>query len=64
MADDTAAVPPSVKAGRTINGRPISGIAARASAIVWAIALRGTPRPASVIVSRNRSRSSARSIAS
>ena len=57
-------LPPSVKAGRTMNGSPISETAARASSIVWAIALRGTRKPASVIVSRKRSRSSARSIAS
>ncbi len=56
--------PPSVNAGRTMNGSPMSGSASRAWSTVCAIALRGTLRPASVIVSRNRSRSSARSIAS
>ena len=49
---------------RTMKGRPIRATALRASSIVWAIVLRGTRRPASVMVSRNRSRSSARSIAS
>ncbi len=57
-------LPPSVNAGRTMNGRPTWSIAARASSIVWAIALRGTRNPARCIVSRKRSRSSARSIAS
>ena len=57
-------VPPSVNAGRTMNGRPSSGSAACASSVVWAITERGTRRPAAVIVSRKRSRSSARSIAS
>ena len=52
--------PPSVKAGRTISGRPISSIARSASAIEVTIAERGTRRPAAVIVSRNSSRSSAR----
>ena len=57
-------VPPSVNAGRTMNGSPTSVEAPRASSMLWAITLRGTRSPASVIVSRKRSRSSARSIAS
>ena len=57
-------VPPRVKAGRTIAGNPTRSIAARASPTLCTIALTGTLSPASVIVSRKRSRSSARSIAS
>ena len=47
-----------------MNGSPISATAAFASSMVCAIALVGTRRRASVIVSRKRSRSSARSMAS
>ena len=57
-------LPPSVNAGRTMNGSPTCAIAACASSIVCAMALRGTRSPARRIVSRNSSRSSARSIAS
>ena len=57
-------VPPSVNAGRTMKGSPSSCSAARASSTEWAITERGTRRPAAVIVSRKRSRSSARSMAS
>ena len=56
--------PPIVKPGRTIAGRPISGSARSASRIDLTAALRGTRRPARSIVVRNRSRSSARRIAS
>src|SRR4029453_18651323 len=52
--------PPSVKAGRTISGRPMSSIVRSASAIDVPIADCGTRRPAETIVSRNSSRSSAR----
>ena len=56
--------PPSVKAGRMIAGRPIRSCAASASGTVVAIAEPGTRSLALAIVSRKRSRSSARSIAS
>ncbi len=56
--------PPSVNAGRTISGSPISVSAPCASAIVVAISERGTRRPALSIVLRNSSRSSARWMAS
>ena len=56
--------PPSVKAGRTMQGRPRSSSAASASATVVAIALAGMRSPAASIVCRKRSRSSARVIAS
>ena len=56
--------PPIVKPGLTIAGSPISGSACSASLIDLTAALRGTRRPARSIVERNRSRSSARRIAS
>ena len=56
--------PPSVKAGRTMHGRPRASSAASASATVVAMALEGMRRPAASIVWRKRSRSSARAIAS
>ena len=56
--------PPSVKAGRTISGSPMSSITRSASPIEVTIEERGTRRPAAIIVSRNSSRSSARWIAS
>ena len=56
--------PPIVKPGRTIAGRPSSGSAGSASRIDFTTAERGTRRPARSIVVRNRSRSSARRIAS
>ncbi len=56
--------PPIVKPGRTIAGRPTSGSARSASRIDLTAALRGTRRPARSIVARNRSRSSARRMAS
>ena len=55
--------PPSVYAGRTMIGRPMSIIASSASCAVVAIAERGIFRPARCIVMRNSSRSSARQIA-
>ena len=56
--------PPSVKAGRTMHGRPTLGSASTAP-LRWslAISLRGIRRPAFVIASRNSSRSSAQAIA-
>jgi hypothetical protein len=56
--------PPSVKAGRTMHGRPISPRAASASRTEVAIALRGIFSPTASIVRRKRSRSSARAIVS
>jgi hypothetical protein len=56
--------PPSVNAGRMMTGSGTSSRAASASSIVCAIALAGIFSPARSIVWRNRSRSSARSIAS
>ncbi len=56
--------PPSVNAGRTMHGRPMSPIAPIASSTDVAMALRGIFRPAASIVWRKRSRSSARAIAS
>ena len=55
--------PPSVKAGRTMHGRPTSGSASVAARMLVAISLRGIRRPAFVIASRNSSRSSAQAIA-
>ena len=55
--------PPSVKAGRTMQGSPIRGSASAASGMLVAISLRGMLRPAAVIASRNSSRSSAHAIA-
>ena len=56
--------PPIVKPGRTIAGRPTLASARSASRIELTAALRGTRRPAPSIVARNRSRSSARRMAS
>ncbi len=56
--------PPRVNAGRTISGSPMSVSAERPSASEVAINDRGTRSPAARIVSRKRSRSSARLIAS
>ena len=56
--------PPIVKAGRKIAGRPMSARACSPSATLVTILERATRSPASCIVIRNRSRSSARWIAS
>ena len=56
--------PPSVKAGRTIAGRPMRSRAASASSIVVAIALAGIFSPALAIACWKSSRSSAVLIAS
>ncbi len=56
--------PPIVKPGRTIAGSPTSPSARSASRIDLTAALRGTRSPARSIVARNRSRSSARRMAS
>ena len=56
--------PPRVKAGRTTIGSPIAAAKPSASSTVCAIALSGIRRPAASMVSRKRSRSSARPIAS
>ena len=56
--------PPMVKPGRTIAGSPTSPSARSASRIDLTAALRGTRSPARSIVARNRSRSSARRMAS
>ncbi len=56
--------PPIVKPGRTIAGRPMSGSACSASRMDFTTAERGTRRPARSMVARNRSRSSARRMAS
>ena len=57
-------VPPIVNAGRTITGKPLCLAKSTASATVVAIAESGTGSPSSFINDRNRSRSSAWSIAS
>jgi len=56
--------PPSVKAGRTTQGRPTSASAARACSMSVAIALLGMRSPARAIAAPNSSRSSAHAIAS
>ena len=56
--------PPSVYAGRTTTGKPSWATICSASCCVETISLRGVVRPASAIVWRKRSRSSARAIAS
>jgi hypothetical protein len=56
--------PPIVNPGRTIAGSPTLSSARSASRIDLTAALRGTRRPARSIVARNRSRSSARRMAS
>ena len=57
-------VPPSVKLGRMITGKPMFFCAAQASSSECAIAERAEPSPIFVIASLNFSRSSALSIAS
>ncbi len=57
-------VPPSVRDGRRMTGRPSSALTRSASSSVCAMPLRGRSRPIARIVSLNRSRSSARLIAS
>ncbi len=56
--------PPMVKPGRTMAGRPMSPSARSASLIDLTAALRGVRMPASCMVWRNTSRSSARRMAS
>ena len=57
-------VPARVKLGRITAGSPVIASASRASAMLWAMALRGLSRPIPLMASRNFSRSSARSITS
>jgi hypothetical protein len=57
-------VPPSVKDGRMTQGSPTVSSAACASAMEWAMALRGLSMPILDIASRNLSRSSALSMTS
>ena len=57
-------VPPKVKLGRMIAGRPMVSSAARASSSECAMRLRGQARPMASIASRNNSRSSALAMAS
>jgi len=57
-------VPPRVKLGLMIAGRPMISSAFSASMSEWASSERGVSRPMRVIASRNSSRSSALSMAS
>ena len=57
-------VPPIVKDGRIMVGRPTFSSPSRASSIVWAIAERGLSSPMRSIASRNSKRSSAMLMAS
>ena len=57
-------VPPSVKAGRMISGRPMSSSTLRASSMLWTTPLRGTFRPILIIRSLKTWRSSPRWMAS
>ncbi len=55
-------MPPSVKDGRIIAGRPVSSSTSQASSIEWAMRPRALSSPILVIASWNSSRSSALSI--
>ncbi len=57
-------LPPSVKDGRMIVGKPMEAWTSMASSSVWAMPARGDSRPISCMARRNSSRSSAVSMAS